>query len=298
MPRARSINQDPRQTAAAYEDGSGCFSLYWMPPLAALFIACLLAIFALRAPIQTSALLVDTPVSPIYTPAPSITPALPVVTQQLPVVDNSNLVVPTSALGMDVVNGSTTQQRSNNPLFDFPLAASIGSSLASSSGISPVFTKEIQYWADDIVRWANAASLDPNLAATVMQIESCGDPRATSRSGAAGLFQVMPYHFHFGENPYNPETNALRGLDYLSRSLQTARGNARLAMAGYNGGIGVIARGEWSWAAETLRYVRYGAPIYEDASSGAATSSALEEWYTKYGASLCRQAHNRLGISE
>lgn len=285
MPRARSISQNPRQTAAAYEDGSGCFSLYWMPPLAALFIACLLAIFALKAPIQTSALLADTPISPLSTPAPSLNPALPVA-------DNSNLVVPTSALGMDVVN--QTQQRSDTPLFDFPLSASVG----TSSGISPVFTKEIQYWADDIVRWANAAAVDPNLAATVMQIESCGDPRATSRSGAAGLFQVMPFHFHFGENPYEPETNALRGLEYLSRSLQTARGNARLAMAGYNGGIGVIARGEWSWAAETLRYVRYGAPIYEDATSGAATSSALEEWYSKYGASLCRQASNRLSISE
>jgi soluble lytic murein transglycosylase-like protein len=259
MPRARSINQEPRQTAAAYEDGSGCFSFYWIPPLAALFIACLLAIFALTAPTQPSALPVDASTNPA-----------------LPVVDNTNLVVPTQA--------------SNNPLFDF--------SVSSSAGISPIFTKEIQYWADDIVRWANAASLDPNLAAVVMQIESCGDPRATSRSGATGLFQVMPYHFHSGENPYDPETNALRGMDYLSRSLQTARGNARLAMAGYNGGIGVIARGEWSWAAETLRYVKYGAPIYEDATSGAATSSALEDWYGKYGAGLCRQASNRLGISE
>ena len=49
------------------------------------------------------------------------------------------------------------------------------------------------------------------------------------------------------------------GLNYLSRSLQTASGNARLAMAGYNGGIGVISRGEWSWSAETNRYVRFGA---------------------------------------
>jgi hypothetical protein len=291
MPRARSINQDQRQTAAAYENGGGCFSLYWMPPLAALLIACLLAIFALKAPVQTSALLVDAPLSPIYTSVPGVNSALPVVTQQLPVADNSNLVVPTSVPGME--NGSAPP-RSNNPLFDFPLASFGG----TSSGISPIFTKEIQYWAGDIVRWANAAGVDPNLAATVMQIESCGDPRATSRSGAAGLFQVMPYHFHTGENPYEPDTNALRGLDYLSRSLQTAHGNARLAMAGYNGGIGVIARGEWSWAAETLRYVRYGAPIYEDALSGAASSSALEEWYTKYGASLCRQASNRLSITE
>ena len=167
----------------------------------------------------------------------------------------------------------------------------------SSSGLSPIFTREVQYWGDNIIRWANAASLDPNLAAVVMQIESCGDPQAVSRSGAMGLFQVMPFHFHRGENSYNPDTNALRGLNYLSRSLETGGGNARLALAGYNGGIGVIARGEGTWAAETKRYVYYGAPIYEDARSGATSSPMLDEWYRKYGAGLCRQANRRLGIS-
>jgi len=110
-----------------------------------------------------------------------------------------------------------------------------------STNLSPIFTPEIHYWADSITRWAAAANLDPNLAAAVMQIESCGDPRATSRAGAIGLFQVMPYHFKAGENPYQPDTNALRGLGYLKRSLDTAGGNARLALAGYNGGIGVIS---------------------------------------------------------
>jgi len=166
----------------------------------------------------------------------------------------------------------------------------------SAGAISPIFTKEIQHWRKDIARWANAAGVDPNLAATVMQIESCGDPRATSRSGATSLFQVMPFHFKFGENPYDPETNALRGLNYLSRSLQAGGGNARLALAGYNGGIGVIARSEWAWPAETKRYVLYGAPIYEDARNGATSSASVTEWYEKYGASLCRQASQRLGI--
>lgn len=287
MPRARSINQDARQTAAASENGSGCF--YWMPPLAALLIACLLAIFALKSPIQTSALLINTPVSAAITSVPQTnTLQNPIVTQELPVADNTILVAPTSALSINVINEPS--QSSNNPLFDF--------STSSSKGISPIFTREIQYWADDIVRWANASSLDPNLVAVIMQIESCGDPRALSRAGASGLFQVMPFHFHIGENPFNPETNALRGTNYLSRSLEAAGGNARLALAGYNGGIGVISRGEWTWPAETHRYVRFGAPIYEDARSGAASSASLDEWYQKYGAGLCRQATNRLGISE
>ena len=166
----------------------------------------------------------------------------------------------------------------------------------ASSGISPIFTREVQHWGNDILRWANAASLDPNLVATIMQIESCGDPRAISSAGAIGLFQVMPFHFRFGENPYSPEVNALRGLDYLSRAFTAANGNARLALAGYNGGIGVISRSEWTWSSETLRYIRFGVPIYEDAQSDVTTSPALNEWYQKYGVSLCKQAGKRLGL--
>jgi soluble lytic murein transglycosylase-like protein len=155
----------------------------------------------------------------------------------------------------------------------------------------------VQYWADDILRWANASSLDPNLVAVIMQVESCGDPFARSSAGAMGLFQVMPFHFRFGENPYDPETNALRGLNYLVRSLQAANGDARLALAGYNGGIGVISRYEWTWSAQTKRYVQYGAPIYDDARNGNSSSPMLEEWYRKYGVSLCRKASERLGIA-
>jgi soluble lytic murein transglycosylase-like protein len=248
MPRARYIGQDPLLAAAAAENGSGCLFVYWLPPLAAVFIAFLLAAFALNVPNQTSALIASAPI-----------------------------------------------QDSNSNTAAFALNNSVAS---SANGISPIFTPQIQHWSKDIVRWANAASLDPNLLAVVMQIESCGDPRALSRAGAAGLFQVMPFHFRLGENPFNPETNAVRGADYLARSLQTANGNARLALAGYNGGIGVISRGEWSWSAETNRYVRFGAPIYEDARSGTTSSVTLDEWYQKYGAGLCRQASSRLGISE
>jgi soluble lytic murein transglycosylase-like protein len=166
----------------------------------------------------------------------------------------------------------------------------------TSTSISPIFRIEIRYWADSISRWAAASQLDPNLIATIMQIESCGDPRARSSSGAMGLFQVMPFHFYAIDDPYNPDTNSARGLAYLVKSLETGGGNARLAMAGYNGGIGLIGRAEWTWPAQTKRYVQYGAPIYEDARNGLTSSAALNEWYEKYGVSLCRQASERLGV--
>jgi soluble lytic murein transglycosylase-like protein len=163
--------------------------------------------------------------------------------------------------------------------------------------LSAVFTPEVQYWAGRIQVWAAAAGLDPNLVATVMQIESCGDPRARSSAGAMGLFQVMPYHFTASDDPYAPDTNALRGLDYLRRSLETAHGDPRLALAGYNGGIGVIGWLESGWAAETQRYAYWGSGIYTEASSGASESQRLQEWLRTSGVSLCRQAHDRLGIN-
>ncbi len=167
---------------------------------------------------------------------------------------------------------------------------------STSTNLSSIFRVEVLHWADSIVQWASASNLDPNLVATIMQIESCGDPRATSSAGAMGLFQVMPFHFYKTDNPYNPSTNATRGLNYLVRSLETANGNVRLALAGYNGGIGVINRSEYTWSAQTKRYVQYGFPIYQDAISGNEISNSLNEWYTKYGVSLCNQAANRLGL--
>jgi len=156
--------------------------------------------------------------------------------------------------------------------------------------LSPIFTPEVQYWGTRILAWSAEFGLDPNLAATVIQIESCGYARALSRSGAIGLFQVMPFHFSASDSPFDPDTNARRGLAYLAQSLDRARGDPRLALAGYNGGIGVIGRGEWAWPAETNRYVFYGGPIYADAVAGLSTSNAVNEWVLKYGVSLCRQA--------
>jgi soluble lytic murein transglycosylase-like protein len=166
-----------------------------------------------------------------------------------------------------------------------------------SSRLSPVFTPEVQYWDASISRWAAATGLDPNLVAVIMQIESCGNPFARSSAGAAGLFQVMPYHFLAADNPTAPDTNAARGLDYLKRSLAASKNDVRLALAGYNGGIGVISRSEWTWPAETVRYAYWGSGIYADAVSGAAASPRLAEWLKAGGASLCTQARQKLGIN-
>ena len=176
---------------------------------------------------------------------------------------------------------------------DAGFAPAYAEQFATHPGLSPLFTPEVHYWGDQIMGWATEMGLDPNLIATAMQIESCGDPRALSSAGAMGLFQVMPYHFEQGENPYYPATNALRGLGYLKKSLDTANGDYRLAFAGYNGGIGVIPKLESAWAAETVRYAYWGSGIYADALQGATSSPRLDEWLAHGGASLCAQARER-----
>jgi hypothetical protein len=161
---------------------------------------------------------------------------------------------------------------------------------AAASPLSVAFTPEVQYWAPLIKAWAVMYQIDPNLIATVIQIESCGDSLIASPAGAQGLFQVMPFHFEAGEDMLDVQTNALRGLNYLSGSLERADGHVGLALAGYNGGHGVINRGWAAWHSETRRYYYWGARIYSEAVSGMVTSPTLQEWLAVGGQSLCTHA--------
>jgi len=156
--------------------------------------------------------------------------------------------------------------------------------------IAPLFTPEVRHWSADIDRWATAADLDPNLVATVMQIESCGHPTISSSAGAQGLFQVMPFHFSTDEDMLDADTNARRGVDFLKWCMNYTGGDAGLALACYNGGPGVVSNAQSAWPAETQRYTRWGSGIYTDARSGAASSPTLDAWLAAGGGTLCQWA--------
>ncbi len=174
----------------------------------------------------------------------------------------------------------------------WPLAVS---AQRNAPSLSSIFTPEVQLWSSHLIRWADNFHLDPNLVATVMQIESCGHPRAVSSAGALGLFQVMPFHFSPTDLPFDPDTNARRGLAYLAQAFEYADGNVAHALAGYNGGLGVIGQPA-TWSAQTQRYVYYGTRIYVDAGRNVQTSPALQEWYRNYGRNLCQQARRAIDI--
>jgi hypothetical protein len=289
MPRARI--DDPSQTAAAFESqGSGCFSAYLLPPLAVIIVGTLLALFVFNVTPENLTVQAAAPGTDAHSPLldSAVGAFIPDPATAVPSSGSDQAII-------DKIAGPPAAPPQAALQLAFPNIA-IQAAPASQKALSAVFTPEVQYWGDAISRWAAAAGIDPNLAAVVMQIESCGDPSATSGSGAMGLFQVMPFHFTASDSPYDPDTNALRGLDYLRRSLAAAHNDARLAFAGYNGGIGVISRSEWTWPAETVRYAYWGSGIYADATAGLSESSRLNEWLTAGGSGLCSRAGQRLGI--
>jgi soluble lytic murein transglycosylase-like protein len=157
------------------------------------------------------------------------------------------------------------------------------------AALSRTFSPEVLRWENNIQRWSAGYGLDPNLVATVIQIESCGNPSAESPAGARGLFQVMPDHFSKGEDSFDPETNARRGMEYLATALLRSGGDIGQALAGYNGGHGVIGNIPADWSPETQRYVYWGTGIYEAAKKGKNENPRLFEWLRAGGANLCKQ---------
>ena len=168
-----------------------------------------------------------------------------------------------------------------------------------SGTLASFFTAEVMYWHDDILRWAVEANLDPDLVATIIQIESCGDPRVVSPAGAQGLMQVMPQHFSAGEDSLAPDTNALRGLNILKECLYSPynpENDVGMAFACYNGGPSVFVYVWDAWPQESRYYYIWGTGIYTDAQNGLATSDTLQQWLAAGGESLCQNARLSLGL--
>lgn len=184
---------------------------------------------------------------------------------------------------------------SSDSLGGAPPVAMPVDSVVGNGRISAVFSPEVQHWGDEIVRWSAVHGVDPNAVATIMQIESCGDPQAISSAGAQGLFQVMPFHFTDGEIMLDPETNARRGVAYFAEQLGRF-GEVGLAFAAYNGGPGNAVKIPSAWPNETQRYHYWGTGIYSDVQAGLTSSPRLQEWFDAGGLSLCRQASTRLGL--
>ncbi|MCY4071604.1 MAG: lytic transglycosylase domain-containing protein [Chloroflexi bacterium] len=160
--------------------------------------------------------------------------------------------------------------------------------------LAAFFAPPVKHWSGKINEWAYQYSVDRDLLATVMQIESCGHPTVVSSAGARGLFQVMPFHFSADEDMLDPDTNARRGATYLNYCFEYSDNVIGLALACYNGGPGAISQPRERWSRETQNYYRWGVGIYSDAAAGSARSETLDLWLEAGGSRLCQSARKEL----
>ncbi len=167
--------------------------------------------------------------------------------------------------------------------------------------LSRFFAESVLYWEPKIYEWAQENELNPNLVATVMQIESCGHPYAESIATAQGLFQVMPSNFQVGDNQLNPDQNAETGLQIMRDCLRwttdlnldqiaESEPDVGLALVCYNGGPSLIYLDQREWYPESQNYYIWGTGIWNDAAKGATSSPTLDAWMNSGGQLLCQQA--------
>lgn len=93
-------------------------------------------------------------------------------------------------------------------------------------------------------RAAKKYNVDVNLLKAIAKKESEFDPKATSRSGAMGIMQLMPGTAKYlgVKDAYDPEQNIMGGAKLISQLLKQYKGNVTLALAAYNAGSGNVKK--------------------------------------------------------
>lgn len=107
--------------------------------------------------------------------------------------------------------------------------------------LSTYWNHNVRRWDTLIIQEAQRRGLDPDFLASVVWVESNGNPDAISHAGAVGLMQVMPKEAGFSWRPtqaelLNPFTNLYWGTRTISIVIHQGQGDVFSALAAYNGG--------------------------------------------------------------
>jgi hypothetical protein len=107
---------------------------------------------------------------------------------------------------------------------------------------------------DQIAAEAQRQGVDPNLAIEVATVESSLNQNAVSRTGAIGIFQLMPATANqLGINPYDLTQNIQGGVAYL-RQMLAQFGDPAAALAAYNCGPGCVQTLQAKYGSNWLAY--------------------------------------------
>ncbi|MGC9348173.1 MAG: lytic transglycosylase domain-containing protein [Anaerolineae bacterium] len=140
------------------------------------------------------------------------------------------------------------------------LLGSVRVSRASApTSLSTYWSYKIQRWDALILQEAERRHLDPDFLASLVWMESRGDPEAVGPVGAVGLMQVMPKEAGFSWRPLqdelmDPGTNLYWGARTLATVVRQGEGDIFNSLAAYNGGWDqIMYRGPKIFATTILR---------------------------------------------
>ena len=115
--------------------------------------------------------------------------------------------------------------------------------IASAQGSTGVTPPARSRYDTHIAEAAKRFGLPPSWIRAVLDAESAGEVRATSRKGAMGLMQIVPetwsylrVRYHLGGDPYDPRDNIVAGSAYIRELLD--RYGTPGWIAAYNAGPG------------------------------------------------------------
>jgi hypothetical protein len=173
----------------------------------------------------------------------------------------------------------------------------------------------VEHWRPGLERVATEQHVDADLLAIIVLVESGGDPKAKSPSGALGLMQILPItgrHIanerklagHSDKRLTDPDYNLDFGAWYLGHQLVAFSAphdqdhTVDLGAAAYNAGPGSLKkhlRDAAPLSDETQRYIRWVGGMWRERRSD--RSDTYAAWWRAGGSHLVERAGDALNIS-